>query len=65
MDESIKNWINNASYEDMLRKWRFAASGDPFFQGENGEYYSKIMAEKRKAVGNAAHVAASKSIGWT
>lgn len=62
--EQMKEWIDNALYEELLRKWRFAPSGNPFFIGEVGSYYSKKMAEKRKEVGEAAHITASKSIGW-
>lgn len=58
--ESMKRWIDNASYEQLLNKWRFAPAGDPFFLGEIGEYYSARMSELR----NAQHVQASKSIGW-
>jgi len=61
----MKRWIDNASYEELLRKWRFAAAGDPFFRRDVGEYYSKKMAERRAEVGNAAHVAASKALGWS
>lgn len=57
-------WIDNASYEELLRKWRYAPAGDPMFQGETGQYYSEVMAKKRDEVGNAEHVRASKSIGW-
>lgn len=57
----MKKWIDNASYEQLLAKWRFAKIGDPYFQGEIGEYYSKVMNEKRK---NANHTQASKTIGW-
>ena len=64
MDESMKNWIDDASYEDLLSKWRFAPVGSPYFQGEIGKYYTKVMAEKRSQVGNTEHVKASKSIGW-
>lgn len=60
--ENIKNWIDNASYENLLEKWRNAQIGSPFFQGEAGEYYSEKMEEKRAQIGNAAHIAASKSI---
>jgi len=56
--------IDKRSYESLLSLWRNAPSGHPYFQGELGEYYSKVMAEKRAQVGDAAHVAASKSIGW-
>lgn len=61
MNERTKRWIDAASYEELLNKWRFASVGDPMFQGEIGEYYSKVMAEKRKT---ADHIQASKSVGW-
>lgn len=61
MDEKTKQWIDNASYEQLLGRWRFAPIGDPIFQGECGEYYSKIMAQKRET---ANHVQASKNVGW-
>ena len=63
-NDEMKQWIDNASYEDLLRKNRNAPVGDKFFQGEIGSYYLKVMAEKRELVGNDAHVAASKNIGW-
>jgi hypothetical protein len=56
-------WIDGASLEQLLSKWRFAPSGDPLLQGEVGEHFSKTMFAKRDA-DNAAWVAASKSIGW-
>lgn len=62
--DEMKNWIDNASYEQLLSRWRFAPTGSPWFQGEIGDYYKKVMQEKRKEVGNEAHVKASKSIGW-
>lgn len=64
MTAEQKEWIDNASYEELLRKWRFAPAGDPFFRGEAGKYYTKKLAEKKQEVGQEAHVAASKSIGW-
>ena len=63
-DDEKKRWIDAASYTQLLSKWRNAPAGDPFFMGEIGEYYSKIMAEKRDEGGNNAHVKASKAIGW-
>ena len=64
MDEKIKQEIDNMDYESMLRRWRYAPVGDPMFQGEVGEYYSKVMKEKREKVGGAEHVRASKNVGW-
>jgi len=63
MDKNVKNWIDTASYETMLERWRFAISGDPMFQGEVGEYYAKVMFAKRVANQEEA-VQASKNIGW-
>lgn len=64
MTDQQKEWIDNADYESLLRRWRNAPSGDSIFQGDTGKYYQEVMAEKRKAVGNGAHVQASKNIGW-
>lgn len=60
----LKEWIDDASYEELLRRWRFAPSGDPFFEGEMGEYYSRKIAERRKEVGEEEHTRVSKKIGW-
>lgn len=61
--EEMKQWIDSASYESLLSKWRFAAAGNPFFQGELGDYYSEKMKEKREEVGAGEAVRASKNIG--
>lgn len=64
MDAKIKEWIDGASYQELLGRWRSAPVGSPMFQGETGDYYSKVTAKRRTEVGNAAHTAASKAIGW-
>lgn len=57
--------IDARSYESLLDRWRFAAVGDPWFQGETGTYWSERMKElRREPGGDARHTAASKSIGW-
>lgn len=63
MTDEQKQKIDNMGYESMLSLWRSAPAGHPMFQGDIGQYYSQVMAEKRKQVGNAEHVRASKSIG--
>jgi hypothetical protein len=63
MTEAQKRWIDNASYDQLLNKWRFAPVGDPMFQGETGEYYADRMSKLRK-LDPDAHVRASKTIGW-
>jgi hypothetical protein len=62
--EEMKKEIDKLDYQSLLSRWRFAPMGSPWFQGEVGKYYSKVMAEKRKRAGDAAHTAASKAIGW-
>jgi len=64
MTDEQKKWIDNASYTALLRRWRFAPSEDGIFQGETGQYYCKVIAKRKAEVGQAAHVKASKSIGW-
>ena len=64
IDPELKTWIDNASYEELLRKWRQAPPGSPYFKGETGQYYADVMAQRRLEVGDEEHVRASKSIGW-
>ncbi len=61
MDAKQKKQIDEMSYEQLLRFWRFAPVGEPLMQGETGAYYSSVMGEKKNHVD---HVAASKRIGW-
>ena len=58
----IKKEIDAMSYEDLLIIWRFTPVGDPWFQGETGEYWGERMAQLRKQ--GVDHVGASKKIGW-
>lgn len=62
--EQMKAWIDSASYESLLSRWRFAPAGSPWFQGEMGDYFANAMKKKREEVGDAEHVRASKNIGW-
>ncbi len=64
MTEQQKQWIDNASYEDLLRKWRHTPIGDKMLQSDTGEYYQKVMAEKREKISDSVHTRASKNIGW-
>ena len=57
-----KETIDGMSYGNLLAKWRFAPVGDPWFQGETGDYWSKRMKELKNQGAN--HVGASKRIGW-
>jgi len=59
-----KQIIDNKSYHELLQAVRYSPIGDPWFQGETGEYWMKRMSEVRNMVGHAEHVATSKAIGW-
>ncbi len=56
-----KAWIDGASLEELLRRWRYAPIGDPIFQGDIGAYYSKVVRERRDA-DPAEYTRASKAI---
>ncbi len=64
IETEMRQWIDTADYESLLRRWRFSPAGSPWFQGEIGAYYVEKMAAKRIEVGPAEHVRASKVIGW-
>ena len=59
----MRRWIDRSDIQQLLSKWRFAKSGDPFFTGKVGAHFSEVMGKKRDA-DPEAYTAASKSIGW-
>jgi len=59
-----KKHIDSLSYEQLLSQWRFAPSGNPWFQGETGNYWGKVMDKKKKEIGQDKAVSISKNIGW-
>ena len=61
-EEEMRKWIDNASYEELLEKNRYAHVGSPWFQGEIGTYFIKTMQIKKEEIGPAAAVRASKNI---
>jgi len=62
--KEMKAWIDKAPYQALLEKWRFAPIGSPWFQGEIGDYFSKVMSRKKAEISDAEAVRASKDIGW-
>lgn len=60
--EEVKR-IDDMDYETMLRLWRFSPAGNEMFIGERGNYFSKVMFEKRDKDPSAA-IRASKAVGW-
>lgn len=63
MTPEQKSWIDTASVEALLYRWRFAKTGDPLTQGSAGEYFSKVMSHKR-GTDPDEWVRASKAVGW-
>jgi len=62
--EELITWIDKASYEQLLRRNRFAAAGNIYFQGEVGKHYMEVMFKKKEEIGPVAATAISKNIGW-
>ena len=63
ISDKEKDAIDKMSLYSMLRKNRFEPSGSGYFSGERGEYFLKVMSEKR-AKDPDGWVQASKDIGW-
>ena len=61
--EVIKT-IEKMSYEQMLKKHRFAPSGDPMFEGDSGWLFSKNMEIKKMELSHDERVRISKKVGW-
>jgi len=64
ISEEDKSWIDNASYEELLSRWRFAPCGTKIFQGRTGDYFQQTMMRKKKEIGDDEAVRISKRIGW-
>ncbi len=64
LNQKIKDEIDNMSYDDMLRRWRFSPVGDIMFAGEEGEYFEETFRERNKKLGDKGHCKASKRVGW-
>ena len=63
LTEENKKHIDSLVYEQLLSRWRFAPIGDPWFQGETGDYWGKRMGALKNRE-NVDHVATSKKLGW-
>jgi hypothetical protein len=57
-----KQWIDDATYEQLLERWRFGADIS-WFQDECGEHYLTVMSRKRDE-DPAGAVRACSRIGW-
>lgn len=62
--EEMKAWIDGASYEELLQRWRNEPGGSIWFDNVLGQHYAKAMVEKRSKIGPEAAAEISKRIGW-
>ena len=46
MTPEQKQKIDSMSQYQLCAMWRFAGVGEPLFQGDTGEYFSKVLKEK-------------------
>jgi len=58
MTPEQKEKIDSMSQYEMAYLWRFAQVGEPLFQGDTGEYFTKVFQEK-----GGMTPAISKSLG--
>jgi hypothetical protein len=63
LTEENKKRIDGMSMYELLNGIRFAAIGDPWFQGETGDYWMKKYSEMRDK-DPEEHVIISKTLGW-
>ncbi len=64
MTKKQKEWVINASYYSLLKRWRFAKDNDSIFQGESGKFYIEQMSYKKAQLDFDECVRISKQIGW-
>ena len=46
----MKQWIDNASYNELFNRWRKEPKQSFWLNGSVGEHYLKVMQEKKKAL---------------
>jgi hypothetical protein len=63
LTEENKAHIDSLSHYTLLERIRFAPSGNPWMQGETGDYWITRREEKR-AENPGAAVRDSKTLGW-
>jgi len=60
----MRDWMDGASYLELLTRWRFADEDDGIFQNDMGKRYVRVMGEKKSKLSEADQVAISKRVGW-
>lgn len=63
-DQMRLDWIAQADYESLLRKWRFEQPGSSWFKGPVGEAYRKAMFKHRTTLSITDAMEISTRVGW-
>lgn len=66
MDFNLKTKavIDAMSYKEMLKTYRFAKIGNPWFCGDVGTYFMTTMIRKKLVLTPEERTKISKEIGW-
>jgi len=64
LTDEDREWIDNADYITMLRRWRTAPAGDSIFCGITGRYFMDVIKRKKAELTEVEQVVASKHVGW-
>ena len=48
MTPDQKKWIDEASFEEMIERWKEGQANDPLFKGDTGGYFLDVIQMKRK-----------------
>jgi len=60
-----RNWIDKATYGQLMWRWRRASASDWMLKGDTGEYFLHRMLELKREVGLEEHARLSASIPWS
>jgi len=56
------NWIQNATYEEMYRRWRTATAADPMMAGSMGQHFLRELDRKGLRLSIAQEEAAREKV---
>lgn len=63
-NRALRKQIREASFEEILRLWRFSPIGSPVFEGPVGDLLTARYAAMRSSLSDAEWTALSKRVGW-
>ena len=64
MKEEHKQFIENADYKTLLKRWRFGGLDDEIFLGNTGKAFSDALNARKSEMMAIEAVQISKDIGW-